>query len=368
MTTVLIEREAQSRSMAPQSRAIWLVCPSRTQRLWRATLRRITAVQWAASRLVLTALLGYPSAVTAAETPLRWSQPPGTILTVQLTQTTRTETTVKGTVSSVLIESGFDIQWTIERVDGDGTIRLTQAFTRLWLKTVSPDGKPSVYDSASSEEPAGDAKAIADAVRTLLRVRIGMNLSPRGEILEVQRPAEMDSLLGDQPARAGWKALLTKEGMSRTMQQALGTLPEGPVKAGDQWTVTRDLKTPLGNIQATDTYTYEGSSRDNQRRLDTIRVATDMKPAAALAANGAASKLPRQQTEGVFWFDTAAGFLAQSRLTQTLLTEVPYAGGNIQVKTVSTLETRLARTKGQELSTKPANSDIFKPESRGRDA
>lgn len=320
-----------------------------------------------AAGLVLTAVLTCTSASTAAETPLCWNLSPGTLLNVQLTQTTRTETTVEDAVTAVQIESGFDLQWAVERVDADGTMRLTQAFTRLWLKTVSPDGKPSVYDSASSEEPAGDAKAIADAVRTLLRVRIGMNLSPRGEILEVQRPAEMDSLLGDQPARAGWKALLTKEGMSRTLQQALGTLPEAPVKAGDQWTVTRELKTPLGNIQATDTYTYEGSSRDNQRRLDTIRVATDMKPAAALRANGATGKLPRQQTEGVFWFDAAAGFLAQSRLTQTLLTEVPYAGGNIQVKTVSTLETRLTRATGQEPSTKPANSDIFKPESWGRD-
>ena len=67
-------------------------------------------------------------------------------------------------------------------------MQLTQAFTRLWLKTVSPDGKSSAYDSSSNESPAVDAKPIADAVRTLLRIRIGISLSRRGEILDVQRP------------------------------------------------------------------------------------------------------------------------------------------------------------------------------------
>ena len=236
-------------------------------------------------------------------------------------------------------------------------MQLTQAFTRLWLKTVSPDGKSSAYDSASAQEPAADAKAIADAVRPLLRVRIGLSLSCHGEILDVQRSAEMDSLLGDLPALTGWKALLTKEGMSRTLTQALGRLPEAQVNVQDQWTGTREMDTPLGKIVATDTYTYEGPTRDGQRVLDKIRVATDLKPAGDAASPAAAGseKLPRQQLEGVYLFDTAAGLLAESRLTQTLLAEVPYAGGAIQVKTISTLGARLTRVTQQQLPTKPVN-------------
>jgi hypothetical protein len=295
--------------------------------------------------LVLSVILAWTTATSAAaETPLRWNLAPGTLLNVQLTQATRTETTVKDAVTAVQIESGFDVQWAVDRVDVDGTMRLTQTFTRLWLKTVSPDGKSNVYDSASDEEPAADAKAIADAVRTLLRVRIGLSLSRRGEILDVQRSAEMDSLLGGSPALTGWKALLTKEGMSRTLHQALGSLPEAPVNVGDQWTGTREMSTPLGKIVATDTYTYEGPSRDGERVLEGIRVATDLKLAGDAASPDVAEKLPRQQLEGVYLFDAAAGFLAESRQTQTLLTEVPYAGGKIRVKTISTLGARLTRT------------------------
>ncbi len=290
--------------------------------------------------LLAAVLTSTPAASAAAETPLRWNLPPGTRLNVRLTQTTRTETTVKNTVTSVQIESGCDLRWAVERVDADGTMQLTQAFTRLCLKTVSPDGQTSVYDSASAQEPAAEAKAIADAVRALLRVRIGMSLSRRGEILDVRRSAEMDSLLGNLPALSGWKTLLTKEGMSRTLHQALGTLPEAPVKAGDLWTATREMDTPLGKIVATDTYTYEGPARDGQRTLDRIRVTTALTPAAAAVPE----KLPRQQLEGVYLFDAAAGLLAESRLTQTLLAEVPYTGGTIRVKTTSNLGTQLTQT------------------------
>jgi len=294
--------------------------------------------------LVLATVLAWSSAASpAAETALRWNLPPGTLLNVQLTQTTRTQTTVKDAVTAVQIESGCDLQWAVDRVDADGTIQLTQTFTRLWLKSVAPDGKSSVYDSASVQEPAADARPIADAVRPLLRVRIRMSLSRRGEILDVQRSAEMDSLLGDLPALTGWKTLLTKEGMSRTLQRALGTLPEAPIKAGDQWTATREMDTPLGKIVATDTYTYEGPTRDGQSTLERTRVMTDLKPADDAAAPAPGERLPRQQLEGVYLFDAAAGSLAESRLTQTLLTEVPYAGGAIQVKTISTLGARLTR-------------------------
>lgn len=290
---------------------------------------------------VVLACTNAPS--TAAETPLRWRLVPGTRLNVRLTQTTRTETTVKDAVTAVQIESGFDLLWAIDRVDEDGTLRLTQTFTRLWLKTVAPDGKTSVYDSASREEPAAEAAAIAGAVRTLLRMHINLSLSCRGEVLAAQRNAEMDSLLGDLPALAGWKTLLTKEGMSRTLQQALGILPEAPVKVGDQWIREREIQTPLGRIAATETYAYEGRTDDGERMLEKIRVATDVKRAAKEPSPAEAEKLPRQHLEGVYLFDAAAGFLAVSNLTQTLLTEVPYAGDQIQVKTTSTLRTEVTR-------------------------
>ena len=202
----------------------------------------------------------------AAEVQLRWQLAPGTELHIQLAQTSKTETTIRDRVTAVAIDTGLDLQWNVDRVDTEGTLHLTQAFTRLWLRSVSPDGKTMAYDSSLPPDSAAETKAIADAVRALLQLRVSISLSNRGEILDVQRPPETDSLLGDLPALAGWKSLLTREGMQRTLHQALGTLPEGPVDVGSTWTIVRQTESPLGPIEATDTYTYEGPSTDSDRR------------------------------------------------------------------------------------------------------
>ena len=187
-----------------------------------------------------------PPPTQAAEIQLRWQLAPGTELHIQLAQTSKTETTIRDRVTAVAIDTGLDLQWNVDRVDTEGTLHVTQAFTRLWLRSVSPDGKTMAYDSSLPPDSAAETKAIADAVRSLLKLRVSMSLSNRGEILDVQRPPETDSLLGDLPALAGWKSLLTREGLQRTLHQAMGTLPEGPVDVGSTWSIVRQTESPLG--------------------------------------------------------------------------------------------------------------------------
>jgi len=291
----------------------------------------------------LTAFLGPSPLTRAAEVQLRWQLAAGTELHIQLAQTSKTETTIRDRVTAIAIDTGLDLQWNVDRVDTEGTLHLTQAFTRLWLRSVSPDGKTMAYDSSLPPDSAAETKAIADAVRALLQLRVSISLSNRGEILDVQRPPETDSLLGDLPALAGWKSLLTRDGMQRTLHQALGTLPEGPIDVGSTWTTVRRTESPLGQITATDTYTYEGPSADSNRRLERIRVATQLKLPDAGTPPRPPERVERQQLEGIYLFDAAAGFLAESRMTQTLVSEVPYGDGTIQVSTTSSLVTKLAR-------------------------
>jgi hypothetical protein len=199
------------------------------------------------------------------------------------------------------------------------------------------------YDSSLAPGSAAETKAIGDAVRALLQLQVSISLSDRGEILDVQCPPETDSLLGDLPALAGWKSLLTREGMHRTLHQALGTLPEGPVGVGGTWGIVRQMESPLGPITATDTYTYEGPSADRERRLERIRVATQLKRPDAATPPRPPERVERQRLEGFYLFDAAAGFLAESRMTQMLVSQVPYGAETIGVSTASSLVTKLAR-------------------------
>jgi hypothetical protein len=293
--------------------------------------------------LVLAVSLCLPSLTRAGEAQLRWHLAPGTDLQIQLAQTSKTETAIGDRVTAVAIDTGLDMQWHVEHVDAQGTLQLTQVFTRLWLRSVSPDGKTVAYDSAQAPDSTAETRAIADAVRALLKLKISLSLSNRGEILDVCRPPETDRLLGDLPALAGWKSLLTREGMRRTLHQALGTLPEGPVDVGGTWTIVRQMELPRGPIEATDTYTYEGPGTDSQRPLERIRVATQLKLPNAAAPSRPPERVERQQLEGLYLFDSAAGFLAESHMTQTLVSEVPYADGTIRVTTSNSLITKLTR-------------------------
>ncbi len=292
--------------------------------------------------LLLAVPLGLASSVRAADVQLRWRLAAGTQLWIQLRQTSQTETAIRDHVTAVAIDTGLDLHWHVDRVDEEGTAQLTQSFTRLWLRSVAPDGKVLAYDSNSTSPPAAESKSLADAVQTLLRLRVALTLSSRGEILDVQRPAETDSLLGDLPASAGWKSLLTRDGMQRALHQALGRLPEGPVAAGSSWSIVRQLDAPLGQLTATDTYTYEGAAEAGGRPLERIRVSTQWRLPAVTSVTPAPERVERQQVEGEYLFDTAAGLLAEARLTQTLVSEVPYGDGKIRVTTRSNLTARLS--------------------------
>jgi hypothetical protein len=317
-----------------------LSCPLRSAVTTLGHARPIIGVA-----LVLAVSLCLPSPAQAAEARLRWQLAPGTDLQIQLAQTSKTETAIGDRITAVAIDTGLDMQWHVERVDAEGTLHLTQVFTRLWLRSVSPDGKTVAYDSAQAPDAAAETRAIGDAVRALLKLKIYLRLSHRGEILDVRRPPETDSLLGDLPALAGWKSLLTRDGMRRTLHQALGTLPEGPVDVGSTWTIVRPMELPLGPIEATDTYTYEGPGTDSQRPLERIRVATQLKLPDAAAPSQPPERVERQRLEGLYLFDAAAGFLAESRMTQTLVSEVPYGGGKIRVSTTNALLTKIQRSR-----------------------
>lgn len=294
--------------------------------------------------LLLAVPLGFPPSVRAADVQLRWRLAAGSQLWLQLRQTSRTETAIQDRVTAVAIDTGLDLHWHVDRVDAEGTAQLTQSFTRLWLRSVSPDGKVLAYDSNAASPPAAESQALADAVQTLLRARVTLTLSSRGEILAVQRPAETDSLLGDLPASAGWKSLLTRDGMQRTLHQALGRLPEGPVAAGSTWSIVRQLDAPQGQLTATDTYAYDGAVEADGRPLERIRVTTQYQLPGAASMTPAPERVERQQVEGEYLFDATAGLLAEAKQTQTLVSEVPYGDGKIRVTTRSELTTRLSAT------------------------
>jgi hypothetical protein len=278
----------------------------------------------------------------AAEVDLHWRLAEGARFQVQVAHTTATETTIKDRTTSVTIETTMKMRWTVERVDANGTLHISQSFTRFTLKSTGPDGKTAVFDSSSPQEATGD-KSLVQAVRPLLGLRFSVALSRRGEVLDVTQPPETESLLRDLPALSPWKRLITKQGLERTFGPALGILPESPVRVGDRWSHTSEVDSPHGRIVLSNTYTYEGPIQAADRSLERIRAAGEVKVASEATVFGETGKLPAQQQQGVYLFDRAAGHLVESRLTQSPLAPATGGGPEVRVKTSGSLTAKISR-------------------------
>jgi len=270
---------------------------------------------------------------------LRWNLDKGEQFRVHVVQTTRTETTVKEKSIGMSVQTAMKMLWTVDRVDADGTIRMTQAFTRLAMKTTDSDSKTVVYDSASSAQPSEETKEIGRTVAPLLRSRIAVAMSPRGEIVEVVPTGETESLLADVPALSQWRKLLTTEGINQTLRQSFVVLPESSVADGDTWTADYDIDSPVGKIQVANTYTYQGTESENGGSFEKITVVTQTKVESDEQPLEKAALPTFRQYAGVFYFDIGAGRLVQSRLTQEMASEVPYQDTKIQAKASSTIVT-----------------------------
>jgi hypothetical protein len=284
---------------------------------------------------------------------LRWNVEKGEQFRVHVVQTTRTETTVKEKSIGMSVQAAMRMLWKVDHVEADGTIRMTQAFTRLAMRTTDSDSKTSTYDSASSEQPSEQTKDTARMVAPLLRSRFTVAMSARGEIVEVTPTDETVSLLADLPALSQWRKLLTTEGISQTLRQSFVVLPESSVADGDIWTANYDIDSPVGKIQVANTYTYQGTEPQNGSSFEKITVVTQTKVEAEEQSLEQAALPTFRQYTGVFFFDSAAGRLVQSRLAQEMSSEVTYQDTNIRAKANSTIITTVTPAKPLAVESAP---------------
>lgn len=300
--------------------------------------------------LVLVLGLDAPMPCAQAGEPerasLRWKLREGDQLRLKVTQKTKTVTSVKGKATAMSIDTGLEMRWSIDSVEKDGTMQVTQAFDRVMMKTTDVDGRAIVYDSSSEEEPPAGTQNMARDIRPLLSSRLRVAMSNRGEILEVTQK-EQD---GDDAAKElkppGWKSLLAKDGVNQTLRQALGRLPEDPVAEGDKWVSSYDVDSPLGKIRIVNDFAHEGTVSRNDRAYVKITMVARVELQKEADAPDAPPVPTPEEYGGVFYFDNVAGRLVHSEITQTTASEVPYKDTAIKVNASSTIVLSVTMTEG----------------------
>ncbi len=304
-----------------------------------------------------------PSTVSAAEpndaTTIAWRLHPGDQLRIRMTQRIRTEMRIGEKQTEVSMLSAMELRWRVVRTipqttDPGDAAQIEQSFKRLILQVTQADGKTSNYDSDSPDPAPKPLEEIAATVRPLLKSRIDIVLSPQGEIRAVQMPAETDSLLRGVTAYARWKDLLTREGIDRMLRQALGRLPENPVRLGDVWEDTREIETPSGKLSQTNRYEYRGTAVEGGRTLQVVHRTTTLRSGEQAGAFDEPPPGREQRDTGILYFDNAAGRLVRSQSRQEIAAEIPWEGGQVRIASVGTLDTVIEAIESPE---PPANRE-----------
>ena len=272
-----------------------------------------------------------------AEQQLQWRLDPDQQLRLRLTQTIRTELDFEEPAVMSLL-AAMEMRWRVDRVDQDGTLHLSQAFTRLILRSTSADGSEIAFDSASAAPPTAALRQVADAVQPLLASRFTVAMSPRGEFEGVGITLSPGDA-SQESATGPWTELLSPSGLERALRQSLGLLPEGPVRPGDSWHHQDEIQTPQGPVSIASTYRYQGSELVEGRSLEIIQLQTRATPGSRGAFDKPSER--EQRLTGTYRFDATAGHLVQSRITQTLASEIPSGDRSIRMTASSTLATTL---------------------------
>ena len=291
---------------------------------------------FACSLALACSLVGFVAQLSAQQL-LRWKFEEGSEWIVRLEQTTAWQSTIGGKTTPTRVDCQMELAWKIETVKDGGSAVIAQRFQRLQMNRQSPKLASLVYDSAAPGKPSGDAKLIADSLAPLLACTLRVTLSPRGEMSAAEIDPATTAALAKNSAL---QAFLQGEGLQRLLLNTAVLLPLDAMKPGDTWNQSGNSATGLGKINYDRKYELLPTATA-EANFAKIGLTTTFAVEKALVEEPEHPTMKLQRLEGSFLFDTAAGRLHSSVLTQQLVTTSTHKDAAVEVKLDSTLKMAL---------------------------
>lgn len=271
-------------------------------------------------------------AAGAAE-PLRWKLQTGERFRVEIGQFNKQIVEFQENKIETPHDTTFLMTWSVDAVDDDGTIHLTQVIDRITLTTNAPGQGKVTYDSAADEDPTGIAAMFAKVMGPLVGAKLVQTMNDRGENLEVNIPEE--ALAGFQGNPIA-KQMISDDFIKEMYTKALPAFPEKSLEEGDDWSSSEVSQSPLGQMTFDNTYTYQGTEDREGRSLARIGVTTKVALAEGEASPlGALVKIKNQESSSVILFDSDAGYLVETRTVQKMNMSVNILGNDMDQKVES---------------------------------
>lgn len=284
-------------------------------------------------------LLLVPTA--SAETPLKWKLTAGESLRYQFVQTTQTETTGTGKPMRIAIDTAMTVTWKVESVDPNQQFDITQTIDKFSATVKVDKQDPIVYDSSAMNPAVGPAREIADAVGKLIGVPCRIHMTERGEITAAEASESLQQAVGSA-AKPATGADISTQSIAAILRQASIVLPEKPVDPGITWEVNQPMNTPSGPILQRHQFAYEGPADHDGAKHEKLTLQSTFTHAPPAADKTLPLKIKEGAQTGLIWFDSAAGRVVSTELSQKLATERSYRDMAIQVQSTSNLTMKLA--------------------------
>jgi hypothetical protein len=295
-------------------------------------------------RLILLTLAAVAPVVARAADELRWKFEPGLVNRYQMKQTTDVAKSGAGGEATVSSQLEIDMSWTVKEVRPDGAAVLDQRIERMRMHASTGDGQKAEIDSASKDDPQGQAALLAPLVKALTENSFKVVMTPRGEITEVQVPDAVGEALKNQPGAAQMGELASPEGFKKLVGQASFILPES-LDAAKPWTSKTENKLgPLGTNVAETTYRYQGPKDVDGKSLEAFTAEVKI----SFSGGDIPVEVASQKSEGEILFNREAGRLQSSRIDQATELKIDVGGETVLQKFKQHLEMNWQPAEGAE--------------------
>jgi hypothetical protein len=277
------------------------------------------------------AVLVLTSTTAQAQVTLRYKFRQGDKLNYEADQKMTMKMNVMGNDINMNMNMKMKLTQEVTGVTADGKGQITQKINFISFDMDGP-GVNLKYDSEKNKNPEGPAAAqIAPFFNALANAEFKMTMSPKGEVSDMKIPdavtAAMKKLAG--PGGAGLGDMFSKEGLTRMFGQNI-VLPDGPVNKGGTWKQSIDMKLPIGKMDMTYNYKYEGPMQQAGKELQQISVVAEAKLTADPNAPVPVTiTIKKQDTKGTILFDNNVGQTMSIAMNQKMEMEVGVGGMNI---------------------------------------
>lgn len=272
-------------------------------------------VRYRMIRCILTcALLFCTTFASAAEVSLQMKYPPNTKRSYQIEQKTEQILTI-GPQDVETKSTTFIVQnQAIGPKQPNGSVEMVEKVEVLQNTLDLPGGLTFQFDSANADKAADNPalEPVAKVMRVTFKTPVTSVIDSTGKLDAIRIPENALADLDDD-----FKSILDPERRKKTATQAIGFIPDKPVKTGDTWEQTIDADLGAGQtLSVTSTVTYQGTIDSKGKTLHKIThkpksVSYAMDPNSKSPLKVTGSELTPTEGEGEILFNAEAGEIEQ---------------------------------------------------------